>query len=301
MDLTSSIKRYGFPIKVPKRPRAKITKFDESSSGETVKKVPLGSLTQDGRFSSSPAHSGLGEQPGMPLKASAIPVSTESAASQHNPYESEYQLVQIDKIDDNPYILRIAYDHGVIAKLAASISIDGQLTPGLAVKRGGRFILIDGHYRKMALKNANFVEMKLLLRADVSDQELYCLWRKENIETHPPQSIENAFAWNNLLDKGVYLRRKDIAEGLEVSESTVSKTIALLKASPALIDFARIHLTVGLSVWYELYLLGSVMPTKRVLEIAKKFVEGDIKRDEIADLRKKISTKNQRKQNRTSR
>lgn len=118
---------------------------------------------------------------------------------------------------------------------------------------------------------------------------------KQNTERHPQSPIDDAFVWKNWLDKGVYLHSRDIAEANGVSESTVSKTITLLKASPELINFERKYPTLGLSVLYELYQLELVTDSKMALEMARKFVKRRVKRDQIAHLRKEIAGKESKK------
>jgi ParB/RepB/Spo0J family partition protein len=228
-----------------------------------------------------------GTKRGRFLEALATATSTaRDVNGQRTVQECEYQIIPINMIDDNPYRARLSYDARAIEALAKSISENGQLKPGTATKKGNRYVLIDGHDRKEALEMAGIPTMKLWLRGDVGEQDLYGLWFKENVERHSPGPMDNALSWSILLSKGVYLRNTDIAKAIGVSTATVSKTLALLKASPDLIAFACEHFTVNLSVLYELYQLELALGSRIALEMGHKFIKGEATRNDITRLRR---------------
>lgn len=199
-----------------------------------------------------------------------------------------YMEVPLELIDDNPYNARQFYLPERVAELSASMAADGQLVPGLAVKRAGRFILIGAHYRKKAAAQAKIPVLKLMVYDNVSDQDLYLLSYKENAERNEQTPVDNAFAWKRVLDDGVYESEVKLAEAIGQSKSNVNKTLSITKLEPAVMDVVGQHPNdFPLSVLYELYLLQKDCDSLVAAQVAIRVVQEGIGRKEVAAARER--------------
>lgn len=237
-------------------------------------------------------------QPNMPREVAAVLDLTPQKGLE----DSEYEVVPVDEIVENPFNARHRYDQEAIDKLALSIAADGQLQPGIATIRDGKKVLLGGHYRLKAIKKANKLTMNLVIRKDISDQDMYRLSFKENDERHPQTAIDNAYAWKNLLDRNVYKSDTELGESIGVSKSTISKTLTILKLSSDVIDFASENPdSLGISLLYELQQLEEIAGSEQTLKMATEIVEGNAKRADITKLRERLKSSKQRKPHDTSR
>lgn len=220
--------------------------------------------------------------------------------------------VPIELIDDNKFNARRIYKPHRITKMAQSMKQRGQLQAGIAIKKGDRFMLVAGHYRKRGLKEAGIPMMRLtLLPEDTAEQELYLLSWLENEEREDQSPLDNALAWRDILDKKIWATDEALAISLGLSKGTISKTLALLELS----DQARQQLEAsetspGMSVLYEYRMFEQAAKkcipdqSKCVNEcfvVMERILEESITRDELVTLRKNLEHPKQRKQKENSR
>lgn len=209
---------------------------------------------------------------------------------------SEYVEVPIRLIDDNPYNARHNYDMAIVKDYAESMKKDGQLVPGIATLRNGRYLLIAGHYRKLSLGVAGKSTMKLVIQKDVSDRTLYEMSYKENAERSPQTPVDNAFAWRKLLDNKIYEREEDIAAAIGMSPANVNKTLAILKMEPETLVYIGQHATkFGATILYELYLLEQAAGNLAARDAARRVVEEELSRKELQQIREDLAQQKPRK------
>jgi len=217
-----------------------------------------------------------------------------------------YQEVPIDLVLDNPYNARYFYKPEKVADLARSMAADGQLIPGLAVKRGNEFILIAGHYRKKGAKQAALPTLKLMVYENITDQDLYLLSYKENAEHNEQTVLDNAFAWRRVLDDKLYQSEVELAEAIGMSKSNVNKTLSIMKLDALVLDvIAQNPELYALSVLYEVYLLQQAGGAVMAADMANRVVEQGIGRKEISMMRERVEATGtpvgRRRRNETSR
>ncbi len=147
--------------------------------------------------------------------------------------------VPLALIDANPYNARRIYRPTRVSELAASIGAHGQEVPGIASPRGGRYVLAAGHYRLRALRLLGAPTMALMLHERLSDRELYALSYRENAEREGHSALDDALAWRELLDGGVYASETEIAEATGLSLPSVNKTLAALRLSAPVLDVVK--------------------------------------------------------------
>src|ERR1700731_3296149 len=124
------------------------------------------------------APSGLaGSFPTPTRGALSTTFSAESTATLRAlPEQRILKKIPLDFVLDNPFNARQIYNPDVIKERAASIATHGQRVPALACEdwnHPGKYILIDGHYRKRAIQAAGKSEIECLIEPIANELELY--------------------------------------------------------------------------------------------------------------------------------
>ena len=236
---------------------------------------------------------------------SAIVVTAPSGvvvAPTNEPNAGVLEKVALELIDENPFNARKVYRPQRIAELAASIGANGQDTPGVATVRNGRYILAAGHYRFKALSRLN-KPMLVLIKPDLTDRDLYEISYRENKEREEQTTLDNALAWRDLLDKGIYASETDLAAATGSSLPNINKTMATLKLKEEVLNIVREQpAEFGISIIYELVLLQEAADVAVVVEAATAMLEGKLSRQGIQDIRARFEVpKPARKPKQTSR
>ena len=239
--------------------------------------------------------------PGNQVAAVSATFSAESSP------EAERHIVSapLDLVYENPLNARNIYNPDVVKELAASIATRGQMVPASAIVHptvSGAFLLIDGHYRKKALAAAGHPSMDLVIRPHEGDIELYRLSWLLNEERNAQSALDNAFAWRKLIAKGLVQNEGQIAELLGVSLSTVNKTLALLGLPAAALDKMRERPEkFGVFAGYELTLAAKKLNEPELVGLVERIITEDLSSREVAAIRAKLETGDQRKRKETSR
>ena len=227
---------------------------------------------------------------------------TDMTTSGAMPTARQIAMVPLDLIDVNPFNARRIYRPERVNELAASIGAHGQESPGIAPERDGRYVLVAGHYRLRALKVVGAPTMAVMLHPGLSNRELYALSYRENAEREEQSSLDNAMAWRELLDQGVYASETEIAEATGMSLPNINKTLAALRLTPSTLDIVKeapSHF--ALSVLYELALYEAAAGTVKAGAMARAVSAGEAGRKEIQEARAQLETPKARKRKETSR
>jgi ParB family chromosome partitioning protein len=139
--------------------------------------------------------------------------------------------IDIDQIAANPDQPRLRFDEKSLNELADSIRTHGLLQPVLVRRLGIAFQLVAGERRLMAAQRAGLLKIPAFVR-DVPDNRLLELALIENIQREQLNPIEEAQAFQNLID----IRRttqEELAGQLGKERSTVTNALRLLKLPPA--------------------------------------------------------------------
>ncbi|MYN47590.1 ParB/RepB/Spo0J family partition protein [Pseudoduganella sp. FT93W] len=210
--------------------------------------------------------------------------------------------VPLDQIEPNPFNARHIYRPERVNELATSIGANGQETPGSAVAVDDKVILIAGHYRWKALKRLGR-PMLLVVYPPMSDQELYAKSFRENHDREEETALDNALAWRNLIDKGVYSSETEIAEVTGYSLPSINKTMAILGLPEPILAIVRENpVQFKVSLLYELKLFAESAPIEQAIELTQGILAGEVSRKTITDAREIYEKpKTARKQKETSR
>ena len=139
----------------------------------------------------------------------------------------EIIYVQTEQIKPNPFQPREDFDTESIEELAQSIREKGVIQPLLARQRGDAYELIAGERRLRAAKLLGIKEIPILVK-DVEDQDSLELALIENVQRQGLNPIEEAHAYQHLIDK-FHVTQDKISEVLGKARVSITNTLRLLK------------------------------------------------------------------------
>ncbi len=142
-------------------------------------------------------------------------------------HKEEIIYVQSGQIKANPFQPREDFDPQSIEELAQSIKEKGVIQPLLVRRKGDNYELIAGERRLRACNSLGLKEIPIIVR-DVSDQDSLELALIENIQREGLNPIEEAHAYQHLMDKFQVTQEK-ISEVLGKARTTITNTLRLLK------------------------------------------------------------------------
>ncbi len=240
---------------------------------------------------------GLGDPiPGVSPAAQAETFTGESKAGQGAPVVLR---VPLDQLDDNPYNARRIYDPAVVKELAAELATQGQRVPANAVtgREPGRWIVIDGHYRKLGAKMAGIGHLDIIVGPPISDAEMYQLSFSLNEHRRPNSALDNALAWQALLESKVVTREEDLAALTGVSVANVNKTLSLLRLPDVVLQRMRENVAkFGIAVGYELTLYFKIAGDVETAKLVDRVVTEELSKRDVEELRKQREQRAQREQ-----
>ena len=227
-----------------------------------------------------------------------------SPKSPDGPYEVE---VPPSEVQVNPYNARRIYRQDRVLARAQSIAALGQQNACLATVRNGQYVLADGEYRLRACKHLKKPTIRLRVLPGLTDAELYKHSYDANEEREAQSPLDDAFAWKQLLDDGIYPSEAALEPVVNKSAPTINKTIQLLKLPGSITELIKQSSDpskFSLSALYELVLyMNAAGPEgeKDALALAERLGREEIGRKEITEARQKISEPKQRKTKETPR
>ncbi|MDD5059727.1 MAG: ParB/RepB/Spo0J family partition protein [Candidatus Omnitrophica bacterium] len=153
-----------------------------------------------------------------------IPEKTSDSAVSH---KEEILYVQSGQIKPNPFQPREEFDQQSIEELAQSIKEKGVIQPLLVRRKGENYELIAGERRLRAATSLGLNEIPVIVR-EVSDQDSLELALIENIQREGLNPIEEAHAYQHLMDK-FNITQEKISEAVGKARVTITNTLRLLK------------------------------------------------------------------------
>ena len=123
-----------------------------------------------------------------------------------------------------------------------------------------------------------------------------------NEERSAQSALDNALAWRKLLDQQVVKNEGQIAELLGVSPTTVNKSLSLLQLPPAALERRRERPEkFGVFTGYELTMASKKMSESELVGLVDRILTEDLSTRQVAAIRAKLETGDQRKRKETSR
>lgn len=140
--------------------------------------------------------------------------------------KEEIIYVQTERIKPSPFQPREDFDHQSIEELAQSIKEKGVIQPLLVRRKGDYYELIAGERRLRAAKSLSINEIPIIIK-DVEDRDSLELALIENIQRQGLNSIEEAHAYQYLIEKFAVTQEK-ISAVLGKARVTITNTLRLL-------------------------------------------------------------------------
>jgi len=142
-------------------------------------------------------------------------------------HKQEIVYVQTGQIKPNPFQPREAFDDTTIGELAQSIKEKGVIQPLLVRRHGDNYELIAGERRLRAARLLGLKELPIIIK-DVNDQDSLELALIENIQREGLNPIEEAHAYQHLMDE-FKITQERISEVMGKARASIANTLRLLK------------------------------------------------------------------------
>jgi ParB family chromosome partitioning protein len=219
--------------------------------------------------------------------------------------ESNVVQIHLDKLQDNPYNARQIYSIELVKERAASIAKNGQLTAATVAtdpNKPGSYFLIDGHYRKRALKLLERNTMNCVIRTVKTQVDLYRLSFVLNEERSGQTALDNALAWRLMLDQGTIQKEEDICDLTSMSWPNVNKTLSLTKLPTSVIErISEVPTKFGIALGYELVQFYNSTGEDATLNLIDRILEEDLSSRAVEKYRKQLGNNFPRKPREISR
>ncbi len=128
----------------------------------------------------------------------------------------------------NPAQPRKEFDQEAMETLQASIQAHGILEPLVVRFTGETYEIICGERRFRAARNLGLEEVPVVVR-EASDQEAFLLAMQENLHRNDLSPLEEARAFQTLLDQGVAASQRELGKLLGITQARISQKLALLE------------------------------------------------------------------------
>jgi ParB family chromosome partitioning protein len=248
---------------------------------------------------------GLAGKGTPPADESRSPLTTDLSDTTPGHTNRELVRVPIAHVHDNPYNSRRVYDPQELKRIKDSIRESGQKVAALAVRhpdKPGHVILIDGHYRKQALISVGQTDIDCELTQAVDELDMYSQSYHLNDKRSAQTTIDNALAWQDLLEKGVVADGEGISKLLKISPAEVTKTLAVTRLPQAAIAKMTKHPTkFGLVMSYELSRCAKYLKEQELIAIMGDIIVDQISTRKLESIRSKLEEGKSRKRRELSR
>jgi ParB family chromosome partitioning protein len=152
--------------------------------------------------------------------------------------------VAIERIQQNPFQPRKAFDPDELSALGDSIRNHGILQPLVVRAVGDQFQLIAGERRLRAAQAAGFTEVPVRV-VDFNDQQVLEAALVENIQRADLNPIEKAQGFRDYLDR-FQMTQEQLAQRLGLDRTTISNLVNLLDLPHEVQDAVRLaQITLG--------------------------------------------------------
>lgn len=149
------------------------------------------------------------------------------------------QSLPVSDLAPDPDQPRKNFDQDALDNLAAAIKSDGILQPLLVRESGGEppYIITDGERRWRAAQAAGLEEVPCLIRNDIDASRMRFVQAMANVNREDLTDFELATVIQQQLEENPKLKQKNMARLLGISESTVTRLLALL--APEYVELAK--------------------------------------------------------------
>lgn len=173
-------------------------------------------------------------------------------------------LVDVERIQPNPFQPRKEFDQTALEELAQSIRLHGVITPITVRKVFDGYELVSGERRLRASKLAGLTEIPAYVMNVTGNVQMLELAIIENVQREDLNPLEVAQGYQRLIDD-CDMKQEDVALKVGKDRSTVANMLRLLKL-PAEIQLALQHKQISMGHARSLLTLSSEQHQRDVLE-----------------------------------
>jgi ParB family chromosome partitioning protein len=168
---------------------------------------------------------GLGKGLDSIIPAKSAPVKEKKIEEKH--IEGQVVNVKTTEIVRNPNQPRRNFDEDSLLELADSIKQHGMINPLIVTPRDGNYMIVGGERRWRAAKKIDLKEVPVIIK-DLTDEEIAELAIIDNLQREDINSIDEAFAFKQLIDAYSYTQDQ-LAAIVSKSRVYVTNSLRLLK------------------------------------------------------------------------
>ena len=162
---------------------------------------------------------------------SLIPAKTSSSAKEQKIEEKHIEgkivNLRITEIVPNKNQPRRNFDEDALLELADSIKQHGMINPLIVTPRDGNYMIVAGERRWRAARKIELKEVPVIIK-ELSDEEIAELSIIDNLQREDINSIDEAFAFKQLIDAYSYTQDQ-LAAIVSKSRVYVTNSLRLLK------------------------------------------------------------------------
>jgi len=250
--------------------------------------------TLDDRFSK--ADQLIADRPNGLLSAAATPTPASSVLEKdvatliEKGVKQRFMTLSIDLLQSNPLNSRSFYSPEAIEARAVSIQKEGQLVPVLVTpdkRHPGKYLLIDGHYRRLAMQSIGRKQMDCCILEDLESVDFYRLSKALNHEREGETVLDVALGLQKLKDNGIAKTDEELVSIAGENATKISKLLSLLDLPPGVRDVIQENPQhFGINSAYELTLLLKASTAQATEALAKRIVAENLTFRKVEAIRK---------------
>lgn len=201
-----------------------------------------------------------------------------------------FATLPIDTLQSNPLNSRSYYNPEAIEARAVSIQKEGQLVPVLVTpdrRQPGKYLLIDGHYRRLAMQSIGRKQMDCCVLDDLEPVDFYRLSKALNHEREGETVLDVAFGLKKLRDNGIAATDEELVSIAGENATKISKLLALLDLPAGARDIIQEHPAhFGINTAYELTLFLKASDVRSTEQFATRIVAENLTFRKVEAIRK---------------
>ena len=162
-----------------------------------------------------------------------IPDTKTESAEVALPEEIKNSVMELDiaRVEPDRNQPRKTFDEDELEELADSIRERGILIPLLVRPQEDYYQIIAGERRWRAARKAGLKKVPVIIRDDMTDQEVVEVQLIENIQRADLNAIDEALAYKRLIEE-FGMTQDQVADRVSKSRTTITNSLRLLKLDP---------------------------------------------------------------------
>jgi ParB family chromosome partitioning protein len=170
--------------------------------------------------------------------ASLIPDGALSSGDGPTDQRQRIRWVPVDEVRTNPHQPREVFDPAALTELSDSIRRHGVLSPLVARREDGRYVLIAGERRLRAAAQAGLTEVPVLVRDLEDPADALEIALVENLQRSDLDPIECAKGYQRLMDE-FGMTQEQVATRVGKDRATVANAVRLLRLPDFVLSVLR--------------------------------------------------------------